>query len=348
MAERRRWLLPCELFLITIEIPDAVTLRKWAADGGWRAADRTLKKELIEELAGIIMRMVRSGVSHGDLHVGNILIAPNEPAGSRFFIVDLHRVRLDGATRGGIIRMFRFLAASSKKYGVSSADRVRFMRLVLEELKKPEELTQDELRWWTARVRSSWSKHVRDLTRKRTGACLVDRQEFAHDRVAGFNVWRRRDFPLEAALAAVRCHQETMQGRGTGELRKRGNRTQVTLCPARPDETVCVKAFLRPRVADRIKDVFRPTSRAKAAWIAHRGMNVRGVPAAQGLALLESTSKLAGQPDYLIVKALPVEGRLEEVAPQLPLAGSDRRELARQVAGLFCLLADNEVRHPDP
>jgi len=347
VAERRRWLLPSEAFLISREIPGVVTFRQWAAGGGWRAADKALKMELIEELGGLVVRMVRSGACHGDFHVGNILMAPNAPAGRRFFVVDLHRVRLGTATRHGLVRMFRFLAASSKKYGVSSAERVRFMRLVLEELKKPEELTQDELRWWTARVRSSWRKQHRRYMNSHTRHCVQECKEFARDSIPGFKVWRRRDFPLEAALAAVRCHQETMEGRGRGEVRKRGNRAQIALCPARPGETVCVKAFLRRRLGARIKDLLRPTSRAKAAWIAHRGMNVRSVPAALGLALLESTNKLAGQPDYLVVEALPFEGRLDQVAPQLPQGGSDRRELARQVAGLFRLLADNQVRHPD-
>jgi len=346
-AERRRMLLPSEEFLISVEIPKTVTMRQFALDGGWRAANRAFRQELLEEMAGIVVRMVRSRIAHGDLHVGNILLNKDEQVGRRLSIVDLHRVHLNCSSRHGLVRMFRFLAASSRKYGVESPDRVRFIHLVLEELKAPAELTEDELRRWVARVRASWRKQDRRYKRHQTRICLVECNQFAHDSTPDFKVWRHKDFPLDAALSAVRCHQETVEGRGKGQLRKRGNRAQVTLCSARPGQLVCVKAYLRPKTKSRIKDLLRRRSRARMAWIAHRGLFVRGVPAAQGLALLESTHKLSGQPDYLVAEALPVEGRLDQVAPGLPPAGAARRELAKVVADLFRRLADSKVRHPD-
>jgi hypothetical protein len=345
-SERRCLMLPCEAMLITLEIPRVLTLRQWTMGGGWRAADRKLKNELIEEVSEIIVRMVRAGISHGDLHLGNLLIDVSRPAGKRLSVVDLHRVRLGSARRHGLVRMFRFLAAPSAKYGVGSADRLRVMRRVLTELRAPEALSHDELRWWVRRVNSSWRKQQHRYLRQQTRLCLTECAEFARDITPDFRVWRKRSFPLADALALVRCHEETMQGRGPGRVAKRGGRAQVTICPASDGRTVCVKAYGKQRKADHVRDMLGLASRARAAWTAHRGLLVRGVPTAEGLALLESTR--GGQrPDYVIVEAVQAEGRLDEVAPKLTPGGREVRALARAVAKLFRKLADMKVGHPD-
>jgi hypothetical protein len=198
--------------------------------------------------------------------------------------------------------------------------------------------------------------------RSRTRRCMVESSLFTADRGGGFRVRRRRDFPLESALEAVQRHREALsrEDREAG-ARKQGRRTEVSVvpCPAVPPfgvgqpappervgrGRVCVKGFRRDTWRERLKDTLRLRSRARANWMAARGLRVRGVPAAQPLALLESRPKLSGRPDYFVMEALEADGTLHEA--QDTLSETERRELARAVARLLNLMAEEEVYHPD-
>lgn len=195
---------------------------------------------------------------------------------------------------------------------------------------------------------------MRGLTR----ACLAEGGEFAREADGRFSVWRRREFPLSDALQAVELHRAVMDGAtAAGRVYKRGERTQVTVCRLDTGRSVCVKAYLRERLIERLKDLLRVRRRARKAWIAHQGLRVRGIPAAGALALLEAHGVLPGVADYLIAEAVAEEGTLTEVSgrdmperPSRPVLNPGpemRREIALAVGDLFRSLADQRVRHAD-
>jgi hypothetical protein len=155
-----------------------------------------------------------------------------------------------------------------------------------------------------------------------------------------------------------------MAGAQQGAVVKRdGHRTQVTLCHAdrlppftrdqpSPSEaarpaTVCVKGFLRRSLGERVKDALRLRSRARSAWVASRGFDVRRLPAARPLALLEARSKLSGRPDYLLTEALAEAGDLYEYLRRRSVSQSDRADLTDATADLLNRLAAEAVYHPD-
>ena len=358
VAEPREGLLRREAFLISEEIPGAVELRDYLAAGSWRMQGPSVKQQLIEELAELVVRFLRAGFYHHDLHAGNVLIAPGRAPGRRLFVVDLHSVWRRRPTRRRVLRMLVMLADSTKACGVSSGDRVRFLRAVLARWTGTDPARKQSVRNWAQEARSAWRKHHFRHMRSRTRRCTVESSEFTRDLAGRFRLWRRCGFSLDAALATVETHQKAVAGEaGHCEVRKTASRAQVSLCRLPGLEAVCVKAFLRCKPSERFKDLLRRRGRARAAWIAHRGYRVRGLPAARGLALVEARSKLSGTPDYLIVEALEVEGNLQELTGSLPpqapegppfeLTAGVRRELAVAVAGLFRLLAEQEVRHAD-
>ena len=117
-----------------------------------------------------------------------------------------------------------------------------------------------------------------------------------------------------------------------------------------------IKAYLRRTPAERIKDLLRPRRRARHTWIAHRGFNVRDVPAPPAAALLEARNPLSGRPDYLIVEGnvaddlreLSIIGQSDcRARRQKPLAPAERRQLSRAVGDLFRQLARQHIRHRD-
>ncbi len=366
IAVRRRRGLHREGFLLSREIAGAVELRDFLRDRRPAAEERNprYRRELIEELADLTARLVDGGFDHRDYHVGNLLIRPGAPAGRRLHVVDLHRVRLRRAGRRGLLRMLGMLADSTSLSDVSQEDRAAFLRAFLSRWRGGPGDSEDAFARWSKMIklaqRRLWRTHMRSRTRR----CVVRSTLFTKERAAGFLIHRRRDIPLRSALDAVKLHDAAIAGeRGDVQVFRRDLRTEVTVCPcdrvppfgvnrpAAPDDVkpanVCVKSFRRASLVERLKDTFRPCSRARTAWLAARGFSVRGVPAARPLALLESRSKLSGKPDYLITEALENDGDLGELAMAGLPAGRRRRQLGAAIADMLNLLAEKEIYHPD-
>ncbi len=367
VAVRRRRGLPREGFLVSREIPGAVDLRQLLEV--WLPAIEKEQpgfgREVIEELAKLTARLADGGFEHRDYHRGNLLIRLDAPAGQRLYVLDLHRIRRGRVGRRAMARMLAALAGSSLRPPLLNEYAYAFLSAVLRDWQGGRAPSREE----TMRLRDDASRKQRKLWRRRmksrTRRCLVESTMFTRERADGYVIHRRRDFPVDAALRAIDAHRSAIAGDdGAGHVFRKGRRTEVTVCPcdsvppfdvsrpAGPEEVkpgeVCVKAFRRDSVWGRLKDLLRPRSRARSAWVAARGFAVRGVPAARPLALLESRSKLSGRPDYLITEALENDGDLGELAlsGRLP-TGKKRRALGRAIAELLDALEERGVYHPD-
>ena len=130
-ACRRSAVFHQEAFLISEEIPEAISIASHLASPDSPAQRAGFRKQLIEELAALVVRLMDAGYYHRDLHVGNVLIAPHRPAGERLFVLDLHSIRRARPTRRRVLRMLALLADSTKRLGISAADRIRFLRALL-------------------------------------------------------------------------------------------------------------------------------------------------------------------------------------------------------------------------
>ena len=75
-------------YLMTEEIPDAVTLRQWIKTLNPPESENTA---LLTELARLVRGMHDSGVLHRDLTIGNFLVAAKPFEGNRIFLIDLSR-----------------------------------------------------------------------------------------------------------------------------------------------------------------------------------------------------------------------------------------------------------------
>jgi hypothetical protein len=358
VAERRPGILYREAFLISRGLPETVPLSDFLEAREWEEMDLGRRRGLIDELAELTAQMIRCGVGHDDLHLGNIMLEPDGQPGERMYVLDLHRVHVGRLSRRRITGMLVYLADSTAKRGVGAAGRVRFLRRVLERWKGPEEVTDGLVREWAKRVQKAWDRHHRRRMRSRTKRCVKNSSEFTRDRIGGFRIWHRRKMPAETALKIVDWHRMAMEGRPSRcEVRKDGPRTEISYCTDTGCGPVFVKAFLRDGIIERLKDTFRLRGRARGAWVAHRGCRVRGVPAVPGLALMEASGKLSGRPDYLLTRDVEAEADLQVLAraqdPEHPrhealgLSGAERRELAVAVGDLFRLLAESKVRHRD-
>ncbi|MFO7958402.1 MAG: lipopolysaccharide kinase InaA family protein [Candidatus Brocadiia bacterium] len=359
IAVRRRRGLPCEGFLVSREITGTVHLKEFARQQ-WPARPRKFRRELAAELASLTAELAEGGFHHTDYHAENLLVRPEAPPGSRLVVTDLHAMRRRRVRRRHMVKMLAMLHGSVPEQ-VGLRARVRYLRAFLQRWGGD---SRGRSTAWARAVAEAATAHERRHLRSRTKRCLKESSLFTRAKTSDFVVHRRRDFPLGAALSAVDTHREALSGRAPQvEVCRAGRRTEVSLCtcesvpprtlnqPADPEDvlpgTVCVKAFRRDTLPERLKDVLRPRSRARGAWFAARGFHVRGLPAAQPLALLESRHKLRGDPDYLITEELPNEGGLVDFIRSHEPDATERRRLGRAVADLLLSLDRQEVYHPD-
>ncbi|MDP6107070.1 MAG: lipopolysaccharide kinase InaA family protein [Candidatus Brocadiia bacterium] len=347
-------------FLVSEEIPGTIRLWQYLDSEEWYAGDAEHKRGLIEELAALIAALVRARFLHGDFHTGNLLINPSLPVGQRLFVLDLHRIRRATVRRKGLVNMLVFLADSTRAHNVTAMDRLRLLRAVLMECRWPGEnsCSGAAIRGWVRSIERGWQRRHSRRMRSRTRRCLLFSSQFTHGRYGDYRIWRRREFTPEHAMEAVSLHEEALKGdQDAGEVRKADRRSAITICRLRDRQAVCVKAYRHTGLAERFKDFMRPGGRAKAAWVAHRGLAVRGIPTADALALLEARGPFQRGADYLITEALPAVGGLGELSGRrrpathdrlLPLPPAEERVLiGAAVAALFRSLAEQMVRHPD-
>jgi len=340
-GERRVCGMPREGFIVVRELPSTTTLREWLS------AHPEGRATMVEPLADMTARLLDAGFFHRDFHAGNILV----DADDGLHVVDLHSVRRRTTAPRHALAMLAMLDNSTRAVGVTAVERAAFLRAFLERWRGGPGATA--LTQWTTLATEARARLHRRHMASRTRRCLKRSTEFTPDRAGVLRIHRRRDFPLDAALAAVREHGLVMKAgtdagtdSGTDAVLRDGRRTQVTLCDtdAVPTGRVCVKAYIRPTLLAQAKDALRWRGRARAAWIASRGCHVRGVAVARPLALLESRF---GPAEYLITEAVPCAGDLHHVALAGIPAGAPRRALGRAVAKLLGRLADESVRHPD-
>lgn len=363
MAERKKGPFYREAFLVSREIERTVELKEFVALRRWQEPGAPGKVEILEELAALSGRLARKGFYHKDYHSGNILVRSSAEPGSRLFVLDLHSIyRKRVVRRRHALRMLAFLGTSFSDEQVNDRERLRFLLLFLRSWKGREWVTRDRIARWARMAREAVQAHHRRHMRSRTKRCLKESSMFTGHTHGPYTVHRRRDLPAEYAFEAVQSHSRILSGYGSGgKLCKNGDRTAVTLCPlpgvppANPDRPVpeeeltggqvCVKSFFPRSSSDRVKDIFRWRSRARAAWVALRGAAVRGVPVPRPLALLES-GRFSSDPDYLIMEAVN-DGQNLEDAVSSSLSRREREQLGEALADLLETLERENVYHPD-
>jgi hypothetical protein len=150
---RRRWGLPCEGYLLTERIPDAVELAKHARQAG------SIQRAAIEQLARLIREMHLRRLSHRDLKAPNLLVQvsmPGRPSGfpdyGPFCFIDLVGVGLHRKlARAQRVRdLARLHASFHRSPMLSRSDKLRFLRVYLK---------------WGLHGKAGWKGWWRDIER---------------------------------------------------------------------------------------------------------------------------------------------------------------------------------------
>jgi len=302
-AERRRFGVAVESWLVTEEISDAVTLRDWwESRQGASGPSSTRPPVLIEQVADLLVRLNRGRIYHSDLHAGNVLVRSVESTPT-LCVLDLHAARVvpSKLAMSQILRNLAMLLGYSVRSRIRSTDRLRIL-----------EAYCDSGLWRRNARKRLWSLLEargaalnRRRLRSRARRCLLNSSQFCTDTAGGTRTYRRRDFPAEAVDAAIHAHETTCKP-GSPSMVKIDHKTRVSLVDVATDSgsmTVCVKEYNGRPLIYNLRNLFtwRPAARS---WYAANALSVRGIEVATHLAARLPRNPLSSRSSYVIATAI--------------------------------------------
>ncbi len=232
------------------------------------------KRRRMRELGELIHQLHQTGLSHSDLHVGNVLVSEKE-----MWLVDLQRV-VPFKHTSDRIQDVSFMDFSLHHAGVSCAARLRF-RIAALGLGPFRVASEREL---LREVGRASHRRAVDYYQGRTRRTLREGEGFARLKSregSGMRLDTIDDNAVDAMLAA---HRDIVATGGPARLKcdHRSNVTRVVV----GDRSAIVKEVVKTTARKRVADLMRG-SPGQRAWLAGHGLRLRGIGAAQPLAFGE-------------------------------------------------------------
>ncbi|MBL9089206.1 MAG: hypothetical protein JNM10_18855 [Planctomycetia bacterium] len=244
------------------------------------AAQPPAKARALLARAGRLIRAFHDrGISHGDLHSGNLLVAPGPGDRCGLDVIDLHTVKVGApvgprARRAQLAQWLHSLAAVAGPGGR--------LRLLLAYLgARPDRRVL--ARAW-AGVEAGVAARERRRLRSRGRRCIEESQTFTSD-VGPFTGWRRRDTGVEALVAALAAHDRALAVGGPQVL-KDGRKSRVTRAGG-----LVVKEALLSTWSRRLTARLAP-DRLRAGYEHAHALTVRGIGTAAPVAFLRGRGRV--------------------------------------------------------
>lgn len=267
-AERRRGLALEQAASATRFLPDRATFEPALA-----SRPPAPGRALLVRLARWIRALHDRGISHGDLHGGNVLVGPGPGDRAELHIVDLHTARFGRPVprRRRERQLARWLHSLLGIAGPGG--RLRSLLAYV-----GEDVPRATLAATRARLERRIVERERVRVRSRSRRCVEESGTFTRDVGAGRGR-RRRAFAVADLDAALAAH-DRVRREGGDALLKAGPKSVVTRVPG-----AIVKERLRPTLSRRIEDAWLPR-RARRGYENAHGLEVRRVATATPLAFV--------------------------------------------------------------
>ncbi len=351
---------PAASYLLTRTLPDAVPLNAFLDNPpGWGPRRRArFRQRLAGALGRLLAHMHDAGVSHDDLHPGNILLRLEADDLPRLYLIDLHAVRLGPPlpwpeARDNLVILNRWFALRSER-----GDRLRFWqayraartaegRAALPGGRRPDPFTRaalirdlerrtlrSNLRFWRAHDRNclGLSRHFRRI---RSG------------KVAGYAV---ADLDPDALAPFLDAPDAPFDRPGVCVLKDSTRSSVVEFDLATPSGPcrVVYKRFAVGRGLDPLAALVRPTPALRSYLFGH-ALRLRCLPTPRPLAVWHRYRCGLPCEGYLLTEKVPDAVHLRTFVDRLAGPGQllRLRRLINQVGRLVRLLHDRHLSHRD-
>ena len=354
---------PRSCYLATRTLPDAHALSGFLeTDLGTRppARQARLRQRLAAALGALLARMHRAGVTHHDLHPGNLLLSLAPEDEPHLYLIDLHAVGLGPpldwpAARANLVMLNRWFVLRCDR-----TDRMRCWHGYCAEL-RGERLRLGSRR---ATLHLDVRADARDLERRTVASNL--RFWRSHDRrCLGTNRYFRRvggpelvghavaDLPPEALAPLLEGPDAPFRGEGVTVLKDSVSSSVVEfdLPTAQGPRRVIYKRFALTRWSDPLVALVRPTPALRSYVLGH-GLRLRGLPTPRPLAVWHRVRYGLRHEGYLLTEKVPDALDLAAFVGRLAALPSRERcarlrRLIDQVARLVATLHQRHLSHRD-
>jgi tRNA A-37 threonylcarbamoyl transferase component Bud32 len=325
-GDNRRFRVLRQACLIERRIGDAVGLGHYIRDH-LATAPPAQRAQPMSDVGALLAQVHNAGLSHPDFHPGNILVRRNDSGSAELFLIDLDAIRP--------LRLFRTRRRArdlAKLYhSLSLATDAAALDAVLAGYNAAaagpaipqRRIARLAQRMETTRLRS------------RTKRCLKQGSAFTSEQVDGLTVRKRRDWPTDEILVALRAHEEAKRLRDA-RLVKQSRNGWVTVVQA-------ADARYAPRLVVKEPRFVFPI-RVRRAWLVAHAFTVRGLRVPQHLALVERRKFGITRAGWLIARhQVPAQDldRFLESHPNVP------QEFFTRLAETISRLFDYGIYHGD-
>lgn len=324
---------PGESFLLTHTLPYTEPLSRFLEailPALSRQCQSQVRQSLCIALARLLARMHDAGITHHDLHAGNILVRLAGDALPELFLIDLHSVSLGPPlnwtrTRANLIALNGWFIMRAER-----SERLRFWR-EYHRLRSPRltfSRSEDEL----AREleEATWESNL-SFWERRDGRCLKSNRYYRPVRSGCFVGHSVRELDLESISAILRDPDSVFQLPGAVLLKNSPSSTVAELEIAVGAATwrVIFKRFRVTQFFDPLLSVIRRTS-AERSWTHGQGLRERGLPTARTLLVLQRRRFGMCHEGYLLTEKVPDALDLRTFADRMAaLPEVERRSLLR-------------------
>lgn len=343
----RAWGMVREDYALAWEIPDACPLGCWVQE---RLLDRTValreKVEVVSELGRFVRLVHDQGVYSSDFHQGNIVLTLTAQGPPRFYLVDLHSLRL----RPGPLDVAQRVAtlAQLNDFRLPITHRLRFLRAY----RGPG--VKEERKELSRAIGHASLEQWKRLWQRRKLRCLEAGKGVQEFRLGKWHGLVEKGYRPEILLRLATSEGLSVHP-GEVETIKEGARALITHAVYEDQEKrapVVFKHFREGKKRDRLWAWVR-RARARRAWINSHSLRMRGIPTPAPLAFGEKRGQGSTRESFLameeVVGAEPADQFLEKRLRSLPEAHQQevRRQFAGSLGSLVRWMHQSGISHRD-
>jgi len=294
------------------------------------------RRRLTVALAEYVAKLHAAGVTHRDLHPGNLLVRAD---GGKFdfFLIDVHDVEL-GRSLGREARL-RNLIIFNRWFQLRTtrADRLRFWRAYAGLAADPADAERLEL---------ETDRSVVSLWASRDRRCLRENRHFRRARRPGMAGFAVRDLAPEAVAGFVQDPDAPFAGQDA-ELLKASRSTTVcvvTVPTAHGPRPMVYKRFRVTHRTDFVAALFRPPP-ALRSWLNGHALIDRGLPTPRPWLVLHRTRCGLPGTGYLLCDLVAGARHLHDAVREA--SPTEKRRLVDGLARWVRLMHERGVAHRD-
>ncbi len=347
----RRFGLPAASYLISREIDNARSLKDCLLDRQSLDAQtsRVAGKTIICSLARFVRDLHRKGILHRDFHWGNILIDARDLNNIRWYLMDLHRVRL--MSRLNDRDRVNNLAALGTAFRFTARGEERFRFLA--QYARGDARWENRLQHFARRIESRSDRLLKRIWAGKARRCLKSNQYFTPFRFPACRGFLRGEISSPPLLELLQDPGRAFSDPACSIVKNSHTTSSCTLplIMAGKPASIFIKRYNYQNSLYALKNLFR-RSRGKRTWKTAHALLAREIPTPLPVAFAEKRWMRVLRESFCITQniaqAVPLSRLFPEAgSPINPGHTVDKNNLIREAALLVQMMHERGIWHRD-